>query len=144
MFAIFNIFCNYFIATGSFRLEWFNTCEKIFHIAENYSNPNNHFYTTTTPYNQTSPHIKTFIIERIANLLIKNNNFRSTVILSSTPTFAISEFSGLIKELILLDSLKISYNLTGRLNFIEQFSLLRSEVISKLVLLRNPLIKNIV
>ena len=135
------IFCNYFIATGSFWLEWFNVCEKIFHIAENYSDPNNHFYTTTTTYNKTSPHIKTFIIERIANLLIKNNNFRSTVILSPTPTFAISEFSDLIKELILLDSLKISYNLTARLSFIEQFSLIRTEVIDKLVLLRNPSIK---
>jgi len=56
-------------------------------------------------------------------------------------TFAIAEFSNLIKDLIRLDSLKIAYIKTGNHYFRDAFEEDRVETLEKLRLLRLYLIK---
>jgi hypothetical protein len=131
------IYSNYFIANGKFWHEWFNVCEKIFDIAENYSDINNNLFTNNTKYKGNNQHIKIFIIERIASLLIKNNNFRSSCIQNEFSSYAIPEFIYLKDDLIILDSLKIAYNMTGKLSYINEFLRYRLETLNKLTILRN-------
>lgn len=135
------IFCNYFIATGKFWNEWHTCCEKIFCIAEDTSDAHSHLFSASTAYGKTREARKTFIIERIASMLIKAKNFRSIGIKNMPHTFAIAEFSSLIKDLIHLDSLKIAYNTTGNLLFRDAFEDDRVETLEKLRLLRLYLIK---
>ena len=135
------IFCNYFIATGRFWNEWHTCCEKIFCIAEDTSDAHSHLFSASTAYGKTREARKTFIIERIASMLIKAKNFRSIGIKNMPHTFAIAEFSSLIKDLIHLDSLKIAYNTTGNLLFRDAFEDDRVETLEKLRLLRVYLIK---
>ena len=135
------IFCNYFIATGRFWNEWHTCCEKIFCIAEDTTNSHSLLFSAPTIYGKSQQDRKTFIIERIASMLIKVKDYKSIGIKNMPHTFAIAEFANLINDLIRLDSLKIAYNKTGNHCFRDAFEVDRVETLEKLRLLRLYLIK---
>ena len=125
------VFSNYFIASSEFWSEWLRICEKLFEIAEDQKSELSKFICFPTNYGNNVQR-KVFMIERIASLILSNSNMWKIKIKnpinmawSSLPT------NKFMNEAILSDALKISYNQTKNIFYLEEFLNIRKNVFYK-------------
>lgn len=102
-----NIFCNFFVAKPKFRKAWLKKCEVIFGEAETGSGSLKQLLNTPADGYHNGVPIKTFIIDRIASLLLCSNKSWTVkvydpVLLPLAPTRFAREQTALLQ----LDTLK--------------------------------------
>lgn len=64
------VFCNYFVAKPNFWARWFEICEDIFELVEEGRDPLGLEISRKTRYKTSTAPLRTFVIERIATLLL--------------------------------------------------------------------------
>ncbi len=104
------VFCNYFVAKPPFWMRWFEICEDIYDIFENEKDTLGTALRGTTRYQKQTVPLRTFLIERIATLLlfsephwkVTNHSPYNGTTGKMTPPSARPNFLD-------LDSLKIAY-----------------------------------
>jgi hypothetical protein len=64
------VFCNYFVAKPNFWARWFEICEDIFNLVESGSDPLGREISGETRYKTSTAPMRTFVMERIATLLL--------------------------------------------------------------------------
>jgi hypothetical protein len=121
------IFCNYFVAKPIFWRKWLGNCEKIFDQAEKGLDPLAIGLNTPAYGHHSNAPIKTFIIERVASLMLATTStwkvkMYNPLSLPLAPTHISREVSGLLQ----LDALKIAYAQTGREEYLSLFINLRN------------------
>lgn len=128
------IFCNYFVAKPKFWRLWLEKCELIFSEAEANNSELSKDLNTAADRHHSSAPIKTFIIERIASLILATDNqFKvksyDPFMLPFSPTRFSKELTGLIQ----LDSLKIAYAQSGRAQYLNLFESIRLLIEKKII-----------
>lgn len=128
------IFCNYFVAKPKFWRLWLETCELIFSEAEaNNSKLSKDLNTAADRHHSNAP-IKTFIIERIASLILATDDqFKVKSYEPFMLPFAPTRFSKELTGLIQLDSLKIAYAQSGRAQYLNLFESIRLLIEKKII-----------
>jgi len=126
------VFCNYFIAKGDFWYRWFEICEDFFHDIESRAFVYGVEAGGETRYKQTVAPLRTFVIERIATLLIISNaKWR----VASAPSYmhrcGKMSISGETTSLLKLDALKKRWQQTRVSCYIEDFLDLRLEMLRR-------------
>jgi hypothetical protein len=128
-----NIFCNYFVAKPKFWKVWLNKCEKIFKEAETGLSPLGIGLNVPAEGHHSNAPIKTFIIERVASLILASNDLWSVkaynpFLLPLAPTLISRELIGLMQ----LDALKIAYAQTKRDEYLSLFLNIRNLISKKI------------
>jgi hypothetical protein len=115
------IYCNYFIANMKFWRKWLIISEFIFQLAENKNTELGKFLSETTSYVRGDLPLKIFIIERVASLvLLASNDIKSKAkITFLNMGYNSNNKINIFEELVVLDSLKISYKNTLNYYYIE-------------------------
>jgi hypothetical protein len=125
------VFCNFIVAKPIFWKRWLSMCEQIFALAESNGDP------LAIPLNQSVAHdttaaCKTFVIERIASLLLSTNkelrvkNYRPLEL-----PLAQSKIGNEIESLVIMDALKMAYLTTQNPKYIEIFRATQKMIIEK-------------
>lgn len=128
-----NIFCNYFVAKPKFWRVWLQKCEKIFKEADMGKGSLAICLNSPADDHHSGAPIKTFIIERIASLILasdKSWNVKAynPLALPFAPTLIANEVTGLLQ----LDALKIAYAQTKRDEYLSLFMNLRNLISQKI------------
>jgi len=124
-----NIFCNYFVAKPNFWREWLAICELIYQEAEDATTVLSSGLSLAADRHHNGAPIKTFIIERIASLILaSNSDWRIKAYdpfkLPFAPTWIAKERTALIQ----MDALKMAYAEQGRSEYISLFYEIQSMV----------------
>lgn len=128
------IYSNYFIAKPVFWEKWLEVCEKIFTIAEGDAHDAhlkaalNH----NTTYG-TGAQRKIFVIEGVASVLVKKYEYLTQSIELNEEKSGKGAFFAVKKEALICDSLKIAYQATHLNSYLDLFSQISQEAISKLI-----------
>lgn len=117
-----NIFCNYFVAKPKFWREWFRICELIFQEVEFANSPLSMELQAPAGNHHSNAPIKTFVIERVASLMLATNNkwiskAYSPFLLPLAPTRIVEDGAALIQ----MDALKIAYAESGRNEYLNLY-----------------------
>jgi len=127
------IFCNYFLAKKKFWLEWLDLGEKLFDCSESNTGPLSESLNQTTSYGVQQLPMKIFVQERLATMVLLTNARFSCLAYSTFNTGpSTTPFNQFLNESIISDSLKISYDHTKHALYLNQFGLMRDDIISKL------------
>lgn len=126
------VFSNYFVAKPAFWTRWFETCEKIFQIAEGEEESNElvALLRTKTNYREGTER-KVFIIERIASLLL--TLLDKEQILNYDP-FKLAwslQLGDYKNEAVICDALKIASNENGFEEFEQAFNYISNSTLIK-------------
>lgn len=126
-----SIFCNYFVAKPIFWNIWSALCEKIFNIAEGGQGDLADRLNSHARYNGFSVPMKTFVIERMASLIVAMNpQFK---VISYDP-FSLPKGGWFPKasstELIVLNALKHAYEQTHNEHYLGLFDAIRCNVLN--------------
>lgn len=126
-----SIFCNYFVAKPVFWNIWSVICEKIFDIAESGKGDLAHRLNDYTNYGDSPSPMKTFVIERVASLIIAMNpQFK---VISYDP-FSLPKWGWFPRasntELIMLNALKHAYGQTHNEHYLVLLHAIRSNVLN--------------
>jgi hypothetical protein len=126
------IFCNYFLAKKNFWYEWLQIGEKLFECSENNSTLLAYKLNQTTNYGVEQLPMKIFVQERIATMvLLLNSNFSCLAYNTFNMGASKTPFNKFLNESIISDSLKISYSKTKHPVYLNQFGLIRNNILSK-------------
>jgi hypothetical protein len=128
-----NIFCNFFVAKPKFWKAWLKKCEVIFKEAEDGSSALSQLLNMPADRHHSRAPIKTFVIERIASLILCSNKVWNVkvydpLLLPLAPTRLASEKTALLQ----LDALKISYADHGREEYLDLYKKIRNLVEAKI------------
>lgn len=130
-----NIFCNFFVAKPAFWRMWLEKCELIWAESEENISPTAKGLNAIAEGHDSPAAIKTFVIERIASLILATNN---TWNIKSYNSLNLPFSNGLISKernaLIQMDALKIAYALNGKAEYLNLFKSIKSLIIEKLKL----------
>jgi hypothetical protein len=128
------IFCNFFAAKKNIWTIWLENCEQIFSICESNEDQLSKYLNSHIQHPGKNMQCKVFVIERIISfLLILNSKKWSVKIYDPLKLPLINNInSNSINELLVLDSLKIAYNKTNRIDYINLFNLKRAEYLMRL------------
>jgi hypothetical protein len=128
-----NIFCNYFVAKPKFWRPWLETCELIWSECElNTSLLAKELNSIATGHDSDAP-IKTFVIEKIASLMLATNtSWHVEVYDSFKLPFSNSRVSHEKNALIQMDALKIAYASKKRPEYLKLFYSIRTILEKKL------------
>lgn len=124
-----NIFCNFFVAKPRFWREWLAICELIYREAEERVTPVGVGLNSAANRHHNGAPIKTFVIERIASLILaSNSSWKARAYdpfkLPFAPTWIAKERTALIQ----MDALKMAFAEQGRDEYIQLFHHIRSMV----------------
>ena len=129
------IFCNYFLAKKNFWEEWLDLGEKLFLCAENNTSHLAEELNKTTSYGIEQLPMKIFVQERIATIaLLANSNISCLAYNPFNTGPSTTPFNQFLDEAVISDSLKISYSKTNHPLYLNQFGVVREEIISKIKL----------
>jgi hypothetical protein len=126
------IFCNYFVAKMDFWEEWLICCEKIFEIAEYQDSWLSNQLNSIVKGSTDQKTIKPFIIERVASFLLATNSKWKIRAIENKMIFSPSRLSNYREELLELDNLKILFDKTKNLEYVNLFDVKRQELILKI------------
>jgi len=127
------IFCNYFLAKKNFWSEWLNLGEKLFQCAEHNSNPLAQELNKSTTYGIQQLPMKIFVQERIATIaLLLNSEIKCLAYNTFNTGSSTTPFNQFLNESVISDSLKMSYSKTKHPSYLNQFGIIRDEIISKM------------
>jgi hypothetical protein len=117
-----NIFCNFFVAKPKFWREWLAICELIYREAEEVATPTSSGLNSAAERHHNAAPIKTFVIERVASLMLASNNSWKVRAydpfkLPFAPTWISKERAALIQ----MDALKMAFAVQGRDEYIQLF-----------------------
>jgi len=127
------IFCNYFLATKDFWLQWLNLGELLFRTAEINNNSLGEKLNATTNYGAQQLPMKVFVQERLATMfLLANKNFDLLAYSPFEMGPSTTPFNQFFHESVINDALKIAYTETGHVSYLNEFSSIREKIISKL------------
>ncbi len=127
------VFCNYFLAKKKFWLEWLDLGEKLFACAEAHDSDLSALMNQTTSYGVQQLPMKIFVQERLATMvLLANPQFSCLAYNTFNTGPSTTPFNQFLSESIISDSLKISHDKTKHALYLNQFGLMRDEIISKL------------
>ena len=128
-----NIFCNYFVAKPKFWKVWLKTCEMIWSECElNTSHLAKELNSPATGHDSDAP-IKTFIIEKIASLLLATDtSWHVEVYDPFKLPFSNARISHEKSALIQMDALKIAYASQKRPEYLNLFHSIRNLLEKKL------------
>ena len=126
------IFCNYFVAKGEIWKTWFKYCEIIFEICENSSNQHHNILSQLINHRGTSYPSKVFIIERMISFLLSqpNNKWKTKAYNPLLLPMSGIPISKKEDELIKLDALKMAFNATGSIEYLNLFFQIRNSLFS--------------
>jgi hypothetical protein len=122
------VYCNYFIARGTFWREWLARCERLFASAERGDTPLGRALAAPLDYKTQTAPAKVFAVERIASVLLATQaTWRVRAYNPLLLPFSSSPVSTLGPELAALDALKIAYLAEGREQYLDAFFRLRAQ-----------------
>jgi hypothetical protein len=128
-----NIFCNFFVAKPSFWRVWLEKCELIWIECEDGNSLTAKGLNTIAEGHDSPATIKTFVIERIASLILSTNNKWNV---KAYNPLNLPFSNGLISKernaLIQMDALKMAYALNGRVEYLNLFKSVANLVTQKL------------
>lgn len=123
------VFCNYFVARGSFWHEWRERCERVFTCAERGETPLGRALAASLDYKAQTAPAKVFILERVASALLATQaHWRVRAYNPMLLPFSSSPISSLGPALASLDALKIAYLADGREQYLDAFFRLRAQL----------------
>ena len=117
-----NIFCNFFVAKPKFWRAWFEKCEIIWANAESNNTAIARGLNSFAATHDSPAAIKTFVIERVASLLLATNT--SWVVRAYNPfllPFSNSTLSRERSAMMQMDALKIAYVAQHRKEYLSLF-----------------------
>lgn len=122
------VYCNYFIARGTFWREWLGRCERLFACAERGDTTLGHALAAPVAYNSQTAPAKVFIVERVASALLATQaRWRVRAYNPLLLPFSTSPISALGPELAALDALKLAYLAERRGQYLDAFFRLRGQ-----------------
>lgn len=122
------VFSNYFVAKPKFWRVWFDKAEEIFDIAEE-NKTNLAVKLNAFASHDTKAATKTFVIERIASLILaRQSNFRVKAYNSIDMPISRWYFSKEYNALIQLDALKIAYSILGHPQYLQMFKKIQEKI----------------
>ncbi len=122
------VYCNYFIARGTFWREWLERCERLFDCAERDDTALGRSLAAPLDYNSQAAPAKVFVMERVASaLLATQGHWRVRAYNPMLLPFSSSPISTLGPALAALDALKIAYLVEGRDQYLDAFFRLRAQ-----------------
>lgn len=127
------IFCNYFLATKTFWMQWLKLGELLFSASELQHGELSEKLNADTSYGVQRVPMKVFVQERLATICLLANkgtkclNFSPFEIGAST-----TPFNHFYHEAVISDSLKRAYIQTKDRSYLNEFSMLREKIIHKL------------
>lgn len=128
-----NIFCNFFVAKPSFWKAWLEKCELIWTESEEKSSPIAKGLNAIAEGHDSPASIKTFVIERIASLILATNSGWKAIAYNP---LELPFSNGLISKernaLIQMDALKMAYAINGRIEYLNLYKSIVNLVIQKL------------
>jgi len=127
-----NIFCNFFAAKPKFWKTWLEKCELIWNECEQNSSLIARGLNDVANGHDSPATIKTFVIERIASLILATNH--SWKIAAYNPLELPFSNAGISKErsaLIQMDALKIAYSEYKRGEYLKLFKNIAALVLKK-------------
>lgn len=127
-----NIFCNFFVARPRFWRVWLSKCEIIWCVAEKKSSWLADELNLTAQRHDSPAAIKTFIIERMASLILSTDrSWRVRVFDPMQLPFSTATISRERASLIQMDALKIGYCLIGSPAYLQAFRLISESLLKK-------------
>lgn len=123
------IYCNYFAAKPKFWRHWLDNCEKIYTEAENNNSTLAKHLNMNVTHDKTLVPAKVFIIERIASLLLSENNYTIRTSNPLSARFGVPKLRQKTEELIQLDAYKIAYRKTGHNHYMILYKKTRDEIL---------------
>lgn len=124
------VFCNYFVAKPAFWKVWFESCERIFSVAEENRTTLGKKLNAATSHGEKLALNKVFVIERVASLLLSTQyHWRVKAYNPATLPWTEAHMSRHPSELIQLDALKMARASQGYAEYILQFSKIRQSII---------------
>ena len=128
-----SIFCNYFAATPAFWRVWLEKCELVFAAAEEKADPLYEGLNSDVAYDNGLVPAKVFVIERMASLLLVSDPAWRVSNLNPIrlPTSG-SRFCRFPAELVMLDALKQSANVSHHEEYIQAYWALRASMVKSL------------
>jgi hypothetical protein len=127
-----NIFCNFFVAKPRFWKAWLNNCELIWNECEKNISPIAKELNAAAEGHDSPAAIKTFVIERIASLILSTNH--SWSVKAYNPFELPLSNAGISKErsaLIQMDALKIAYSEHKRREYLNLFKNIADLILKK-------------
>jgi len=126
-----SIFCNYFLATKSFWLEWLKLGELLYSEAESGITLLSKKLNNITTYGSQSLQMKVFVQERLATMvLLANSNIKVLAYDIFNLKASNTPFNIFLNESIQSDALKITYSMTQNESYLRQFSDIRNQIIT--------------
>jgi hypothetical protein len=109
-----SVFCNYLVAKPAFWQQWLETCERIFEVAEAGDTVLGQQLNADVRYENQSAPTKTFIIERMASLLLSTQPaWKVRTFNTMTLPIGSSALGRFAEDLMALDALKYMARETG-------------------------------
>ncbi len=123
------VFCNFFAAKPAFWKAWLEKCERIFVIAEEGKTDFARRLNANTDHEAGGAPTKTFVIERIASLMLATENrWKPKAFNSQDLPWSGSPLGQFRLEMIFLDALKLAYAREGHQQYLAAFHDLRAWV----------------
>jgi hypothetical protein len=127
-----NVFCNFFVAKPGFWNAWLDRCELIFDLAEKkgasaVEDPVVQSLNSVGVLHDSPAQLKTFVIERVASLLLATQEKKWKVRAYNSMELPFSSAPISIERggLLVLDALKIAYTCQGHPQYLQEYYSLR-------------------
>ncbi len=135
-------FCNYFIAKKKFWLRWLELGEKLFHAAEKAGDTLSDSLNRHTIYSHEKLPQKIFIQERLVNMVLADDTFKSKAYNMFSMPGSITPLNQFMSQAVSANALKLACVQTGESNYLDEFNQIRGQVwinsgIDKLVAARD-------
>lgn len=128
-----NIFCNFFVAKPKFWKIWLENCELLWSECESNSSPLAKKLNAFAEGHDSSAPLKTFVIERMASLLLATNkNWDVKAYDPFKLPFSTAKISQEKSALIQMDALKIAYSNQERPEYLNLFKTIADLMLKKL------------
>ncbi len=128
------VYCNYFIANKNFWKIWFQYCELIYNISESNTSELARRLNSDVVHDGGTAAMKVFIIERIASfILATNTDIKVKIYNPMELPLGNQVWTNFKRELCVLDSLKISFQVNPLVQYAEEYKNIRLEVDAKLM-----------
>jgi hypothetical protein len=116
------VFCNYFVAKPNFWARWFEICEDFFMLVEEGRDLLGTEIAGNTRYKASKASIRTFVIERIATIILAAEK-KWTVKNHPSYKCAVGKMPAATSTnlLLALDALKIKYSRTGATEYLKAY-----------------------
>ena len=116
------IFCNYFVAKPAFWAKWFALTEHLFEITEDSNNALGREINSMTSYKQATLNMKVFIIERIASLILsQDNSVRIASYDIEQMPWSDPAYRPYQNQMMRLNALKLAYRDSGEPRHLDDF-----------------------